>query len=163
MNKGDIKYAYLAGFLDADGSVYVKLTKNKTYRFRYQISSYIAFYQSEKSTDFFRELKRLHGIGYIRRRKDGIVEWIIGDKESQLLLIERLIPFCKLKKKQLLLMRKIIRQKSKVKTAEDFLKVCRLVDEYRNLNYSKKRTQNAQEVFEILRKEKIITPVETKR
>jgi hypothetical protein len=41
----DTQKSYIAGFLDGDGSVYVKLKKNDTYRYGYQIAPYITFYQ----------------------------------------------------------------------------------------------------------------------
>lgn len=40
--------AYIAGFLDGDGSIYVQLKPNPTYRYRFQVSPAIVFYQSEK-------------------------------------------------------------------------------------------------------------------
>ncbi len=153
-----IQKSYIAGFLDADGSVYVKLTKNKTYRFRYQVSSYIVFYQSSINKNFFKKLKKEIGVGYIRERKDGIAELIIGDEKSQKELINQILPYSRLKKKQLILMLKILQNKKFVKNAGNFIKLCKLIDKYRNLNYSKKRFQDTQEVLKILKQENLITP-----
>jgi len=44
--------AYLAGFLDGDGSIYVRAKPNQTYRFGYQIAPYIVFYQSSINSNF---------------------------------------------------------------------------------------------------------------
>ena len=152
------KKAYIAGFLDGDGSVYVKLTKNKNYRYRYQVSSYIAFYQSQVNEIFLRDLKIQIGCGYLRKRNDGISELIIGDEKSQLAIIQSVLPFSKLKQKQLELMKEILEKKKKVKSAKDFLKLCYLIDRYKKLNYSKKRKQITTEVKKILQKEGLITP-----
>jgi len=150
--------AYVAGFLDGDGSVYVKLTKNKSYRYRYQVSSYIAFYQSQTNERFLRDLRKKLRCGYLRNRNDGISEFIIGDEKSQLEIIKSILPYSKLKKKQLKLMKKILEKKKKVKNATDFLKLCSLIDKYKKLNYSKKKIQITSEVEKILKKEGLITP-----
>jgi len=157
-NFSEVEKAYIAGFLDGDGSVYVKLTKNKSYKFRYQVSAYISFYQSQSKNQFLEEIQKKFGCGYLRKRKDGISEFILGDEESQIKFIEMISPYSKLKKKQLQLMKKILNGKKKVKTANDFLKICALVDEYRLLNYSKKRKVLTKEVKKTLKKEGLITP-----
>jgi len=150
--------AYIAGFLDGDGSVYVKLTKNRTYRYRFQVSSYIAFYQSQTNEKFLKTLCKDLKCGYLRSRNDGVCEFIVGDEKSQLELIESILPYSKLKHKQLKLMKEIIEKKKMVKCAKDFLRLCSLIDKYKKLNYSKKRTQITQEVEKILKKEGLITP-----
>ncbi len=154
----EVEKAYIAGFLDGDGSVYVKLTKNKSYKFRYQVSAYISFYQSQIKNQFLEEIQKKFGCGYLRKRKDGISEFILGDEKSQIEFIEMVLPYSKLKKKQLKLMGKILKYKKEVKNADDFLKICALVDEYRLLNYSKKRKILTKEVKKTLRKEGLITP-----
>jgi len=152
------RLSYIAGFLDGDGSVYIKLTKNKTYRFKYQVSSYIVFYQSSINIQFLQNLQKELSIGYVRKRNDGVSEFIIGDEKSQLELIEKILPYTKLKLEQLQLMKKILRKKKFVKCADDFLKLCGLIDGYKNLNYSKKRSQNSIEVRKVLVQNNLITP-----
>ena len=150
--------AYIAGFLDGDGSVYVKLTKNKSYRYGYQVSSYITFYQSQVNQSFLQSLCKKLECGYLRNRNDGVSEFIIGDEKSQLELIKSVLSYSILKKKQLKLMKKILEKKKKVKSAIDFLKLCTLIDKYKKLNYSKKRIQITKEVEKNLIKEGLITP-----
>ena len=41
-------YAYLAGFLDGDGSIYVRAKPNLSYKYGFQIAPYIVFFQSKK-------------------------------------------------------------------------------------------------------------------
>jgi len=50
------KRAYLAGFLDGDGSIYVQLKPNKTYKFGFQIAPYIVLFQSQKDQKNFEHL-----------------------------------------------------------------------------------------------------------
>lgn len=151
--------AYIAGFLDGDGSIYVKLTRNNTYRFRFQVAPYIVFYQSQKAGEkFFNKLQKIIRSGYIRKRKDGIIEYIVGDIKGLLLLADTVYPYVRLKKKQVQLLQKILQEKEKVKTAKDFLKLCKKIDEFKKLNYSKKRSIDVREVRKILEKEKLLTP-----
>lgn len=131
--------AYLAGFLDGDGSIYVQAKPNKTYKYGFQVAPYIVLFQSQKDKKSFEKVCNLIGCGYLRIRKDGILEYIIGkraDIESFLKLVE---PYIILKKKQVILVRKILFQKDNIKSKSDFKKLIKLIDSFRELNYSKKR------------------------
>ena len=150
--------AYIAGFLDGDGSIHVRLKPNSTYRFRFQISPSLVFYQSKKEKSYMQWLKNLIGRGYIRERKDGIVEYIIGDVKSIRILLESIEPYLKLKKRQANLMLKTLRMKEKVKSAKDFVKLSEEIDKFQKLNYSKKRIQNSLEVKKVLKKEGFLAP-----
>src|SRR3989338_1210706 len=74
--------SYLAGFLDGDGSIYVRLKPNSTYKYGFQVAPYIVFFQSKKDRANFEKICSLCGLGYIRERKDGILEYIINKKDS---------------------------------------------------------------------------------
>ncbi len=150
--------AYIAGFLDGDGSIHVRLKPNSTYRFRFQISPSLVFYQSKKEKSYMQWLKNLIGRGYIRERKDGIVEYTIGDIESIKNLLESIEPYLKLKKRQARLMLKTLKMKEKVKNAKDFVKLSEEIDKFQKLNYSKKRIQNSLEVKKVLKKERFLAP-----
>ena len=77
-----IKRAYLAGFLDGDGSVYVRAKPNDSYRYRFQIAPAIVLFQSAKDRSKFEEICSLINLGYIRNRKDGILEYTINKINS---------------------------------------------------------------------------------
>lgn len=130
--------SYLAGFLDADGSIYVQAKINNTYKYGYQIAPYIVLFQS-KQDDGFKNICELIGGGYIRERKDGITEYIIGRLDEILEFLTIVEPYVLLKKEQIRLMRKIIETKKKVADKKDFEVLLNLVDRFRELNYSKKR------------------------
>lgn len=134
-----IKRAYLAGFLDGDGSIYVQLKPNPTYRFGYQIAPYIVLFQSQKDQQNFEQLCSMINLGYMRFRKDGILEYIIGKQENIIKFIDLVKPHVILKKLQIDLIKKIIIAKGKVQNKEDFALLMKLVDTFRELNYSKKR------------------------
>src|SRR3989344_3033512 len=133
------KRAYLAGFLDGDGSIYVQSKPNPTYRFGYQIAPYIVLFQSQKDQQNFEQLCSMINLGYMRVRKDGILEYIIGKQENIIKFIHFVEPYVVMKKLQVKLIKKIIIAKSKVQNKKDFKVLLKLVYTFRKLNYSKKR------------------------
>ncbi len=137
-----IKRAYLAGFLDGDGSIYVRLKPNSTYRYGFQISPYIILFQSIKEIESFKKVCALINYGYMRERNDGILEYTINRKDDIRQFLKLIKPYLILKKKQADLMIKILNQKSKIKDKDDFNKLAELVEKFRELNYSKKRKRH---------------------
>jgi len=131
--------AYLAGFLDGDGSIYVRLKPNSTYRYGFQVAPYIVLFQSQKEKENFQKICSLIGLGYLRVRKDGILEYIIGKTEGLRKFLKIVKPFVILKKRRVALMTEILDKKEKVKNKNDFRKLVDLIDRFRELNYSKKR------------------------
>ncbi|OGZ60516.1 MAG: hypothetical protein A2919_01160 [Candidatus Spechtbacteria bacterium RIFCSPLOWO2_01_FULL_43_12] len=134
--------AYLAGLLDGDGSIYVRAKPNSTYRYGFQIASYIVFFQSSKNKKDFAKIFSSLGLGIMRERKDGILEYTINRKDSIAILLEYIKPFLILKKKQANLLEIILERKERVENQKDFQKLLNLVDTFRNLNYSKKRKRH---------------------
>ena len=131
--------AYLAGFIDGDGSIYVRLKPNPTYRYGFQVAPYIVLFQSNQDRKNFEKICSLIGLGILRERKDGILEYSINKTNDLKLFLESIAPFLVLKKDQAKLMLKILAKKEKVKNLRDFKQLAQLVDGFRELNYSKKR------------------------
>lgn len=131
--------AYLAGFLDGDGSIYVRIKPNSTYRYGFQVAPYIVLFQSNQDRKNFEKICSIIGLGILRERKDGILEYSINRIDNLKLFLASVKPFLVLKKKQAELMLEILANKEKVRNQKDFEKLARLVDKFRELNYSKKR------------------------
>lgn len=132
-------WSYLAGFLDGDGSIYVRVKPNKSYRFGFQIAPTIAFFQSQKEEKKIKAMQNYYGLGYLRRRNDGIIEWIIGDESGIRFILKNTVSHLRLKTKQAKLMLEILDKKSKIKTKKDFVNLAGKAEKFRELNYSKKR------------------------
>ena len=132
-------WAYLAGFLDGDGSIYVRVKPNKSYRFKFQIAPTIAFFQSQKEEKKIRAIQKLYGLGYLRKRNDGIIEWIIGDENGIKFILKNAIPHLRLKFRQAKLMLEVLDKKSKIRNKKDFVNLANKIEQFRKLNYSKKR------------------------
>ena len=158
MKLSEEEKAYISGFLDGDGSIHIRLKPNHSYRFRFQISPSVVFYQSKKEKSYMKWLKNLIGRGYTRERNDGMIEYMIGDIKSIKELLENLLPYLKLKRRQAELMLEVLKSKQEINDGKDFLKLSRKIDEFEKINYSKKRTQNSLEVEKVLKKEKLLAP-----
>ncbi len=141
MNKSfsSINRAYLAGFLDGDGSIYVRLKPNSTYKYGFQVAPYVVFFQSSKSRVNFNKICSGIGLGHLRERNDGILEYIISRHDAIIIFLEVIRPYAILKKEQVKVMLKILKQKEKIENQADFNKLAQMIDEFRNINYSKNR------------------------
>jgi len=132
--------AYIAGFLDGDGSIFFQIIPRKDYKQKFQIRSSIAFYQKSEYVWILDWLKRLFGCGYIRHRKTGISDYTIVEPKEVKKILQLLQPHVRLKKKQIELGLEILNKLEKKKGNEDFLEICKIVDKFKDINYSKKRT-----------------------
>ncbi len=132
--------AYIAGFLDGDGSIFFQIVPRKDYRQKFQIRTSIAFYQKKEYVEILNWLKEIFGVGYIRNRKTGMSDYTIVDSKEVKKILLLLKPYVKLKKKQVELGLEIIEKLDNKKSDKDFLEICKLVDKFKELNYSKKRT-----------------------
>jgi hypothetical protein len=79
------------------------------------------------------------GLGHLRERSDGILEYIVSKHDAVNVILKIIKPYTILKKEQVALMSKILKQKEKVKSKKDFIKLAELIDKFRILNYSKRR------------------------
>ena len=130
--------AYLAGFLDGDGSIYVRAKPNTSYRYGYQIAPYVAFFQSA-SSEAFPDMVAKIGYGRLRLRKDGIYEYTISKQAEIIDFITKVSPYLILKQEQAKLIVEILNLKSEISDEIGFVKLLDKIDSFRELNYSKKR------------------------
>ena len=131
--------AYIAGLLDGDGSIFFQIVPRQDYKQKFQIRSSIAFYQKTEFAQILEWLKSIFGTGYIRHRKTGISDYKIVELKEVKRTLQLLQPYVRLKKNQINLGLEIINRLENKKSKEDFLEICKLVDKFKELNYSKKR------------------------
>ncbi len=130
--------SYIAGFLDGDGSIYVRAKPNISYKFGYQVVAYVAFFQSASCKSFPALCKKI-GYGTIRLRKDGIFKFTISRQDEIVDFLKKVSSYLQLKQKQSKLFLEILILKQKIKNKNDFNELLRRIDLFRELNYSKKR------------------------
>ncbi len=153
--------AYIAGFLDGDGSIFFQLVKRKGYVYGYQIRSSVAFYQKTENKQILEWLKSTLMVGYIRHRKTGMSDYTIVEPYEVKRILKLLQPYVRLKGEQVRLSFEILERLQRVDSADDFLRVCCLVDRFKELNYSKKRIITSKEVEQFLEQHGFLAPVET--
>ena len=66
-------------------------------------------------------------------------DYTIVESKEVYKILKLLQPYVKLKKKQVELGLEILNKLENEKSNEDFLEICKLVDKFKELNYSKKR------------------------
>jgi hypothetical protein len=132
--------AYIAGFLDGDGSIITQIVKNDSYKYGFSIRISIVFFQKTKNYWILLWLKDILKYGTIRQRRDGVSEYTIVSAEpvkNILLILEK---YLKLKKSLCKFVLKIIEDKRNIKSIDDFIEVCKLVDKTKFMTLSKKRS-----------------------
>lgn len=143
--------SYLAGFVDADGSIIAQLVANKDYKYKHQLRITLQVTQLNKRRWFLEELKKQIGAGTIRDRNT-VSDYILVEIKPLCNLLKQLQPFLKLKKKQANLVLKIIEQLPSARDSQDkFLELCELVDQIAALNDTKKRKHTTETVRAVLK------------
>jgi hypothetical protein len=156
----DEEKAYIAGFLDGDGSIMAQLVKRTGYKLGFQIRVSIVFYQKSKHHDYLLWLKEQLNYGYVRMRNDGMSEYtIVGLREVEIVL-KLLYPFLHLKKQLAIDVLALIEQhpSQRKMTSKKLVKLSYLVDKTAMFNYSKKRTITSETVIAFLEKSDGLSP-----
>lgn len=140
--------AYLAGFIDADGSIIAQIVKREDYFLKFQIRVSVLLIQKNKRMHFLKQIQsELSDVGTIRNRGDGVSEFALVGITNTVQLLKQVLPFLRLKKKQANLVIRISEQLILTKNdPKQFLTLCELSDQVANLNDSKNRSITAQTV-----------------
>ena len=145
------KLAYLAGFLDGDGSINAQIIRRVDYRLGYQIRVTVTFFQSSKRHWFLIKLQKEFLFGAtLRRRDDGVSELALVGVQTVKPFLELLQPYLLVKKNQTKIVLEICNKLSKNQSPEQFIELCEKVDLLESMNDSKKRKNRAVEVVTYL-------------
>lgn len=92
--------AYVAGFLDGDGSLMLQIKKRKDGILKRRFMCTICFYQDSRHEKPLHWIRSILKIGYVSRRNDGISELRINGFEQVRNILKLLLPFIRFKKAQ---------------------------------------------------------------
>ena len=145
------KKNYIAGFLDSNCSMCAQIVRGKQYKYSFRIRVFIGIYKKKEKHWFMLKLKKLLGYGLLRIRKDGISELIISGAGPVEQVLLHLKDFLILKKGNANLILEIIERKKKINSKDDFIEICKLVDQLAKLNCSKKRLITSEAVKKFLK------------
>lgn len=151
-SRSKIDLAYIAGFLDGDGSLMLQIKKRKEGR-KWRFMATICFYQDSRHNKNLYWIKKILRIGYISKRSDGITELRINGFEQTHDILSKLIPFIRFKKPQaqaLLVACRILSDKTKQNNKTNLKKLVGLVLKIQNDNYVSKRKKTREELLSIL-------------
>lgn len=135
MNK--IDFAYIAGFLDGDGSVRIQFQPRKNAKFGFRIRAQISFAQKIGSKEHLEWIRKKLGIGYIYTRSDGMNELKIEGFNQVRTILKFLSPFIHFKRLQvdlMILALDILNKNSQLKL-KDFIKIAEISDRISRKNY----------------------------
>jgi hypothetical protein len=107
--------AYIAGFLDGDGSLMLQIKKRGDTVKGVRLMATICFYQDTRHEKTLFWIRKILGIGYISKRNDGMTELRVNGFSQVARIISELLPYIRFKKVQ----------------AETLLKVCIMLSKKR--------------------------------
>ena len=143
--------AWLAGFVDGDGSINAQIVSRSDYRLRYQVRVTLTLFQSTERHHILLYIQKLLRSGVVRKRNDGMSEFCItGAKQLKEALL-LLLPHLRLKRRQATLVLQIIEKLPHTKDVSVLLEACALADRVGLLTDGKKRIQKSDQVLETLR------------
>ena len=148
--------SYIAGFLDGDGCIMYQLIRRKDYVYGFQIRASIVFYQKTTNRAHLEWLKQILEYGYIRDRNDGMSEYTIVGLKPVKEILKLLQPYVALKRGQIQLALKIDARLEGGFELKKLLRAAELVDQFKTLNYSKRRINASAILKEFLQQHELI-------
>jgi hypothetical protein len=140
-SRSKIDIAYIAGFLDGDGSLMLQLKKRKDSNIGLRFMATICFYQDYRHDKTLGWIRDLFGIGYLSKRNDGMSELRINGHKQILVILKNLLPHIKFKKIQ----------------AEALAKACDILSRGTIKTLNNKQLRNLVSLMVIIQKENYAT------
>ncbi len=152
--KSENNRAYIAGFLDGDGSLMLQIKKRADSKIGIRFMATICFYQDTRHNKKLRWIRSELGIGYVSRRNDGMTELRINGFESVHTILQNLLPHIRFKRKQALALLhacEILKRSSLAQMSS--LRRRRIVDlilVIQNENYATRRKRTKNELLTLI-------------
>ena len=99
-SRSNVELAYIAGFLDGDGSLMLQVKKRKDSKIGIRFMSTICFYQDSRHDKTLYWIQKKFCIGYVSRRKDGMSELRINGYRQVSSILKKLTPYIRFKEIQ---------------------------------------------------------------
>ena len=149
-----LELAYIAGFLDGDGSLMLQLKKRSDSKRAIRFMATICFYQDTRHEKTLYWIKEVLGIGYISNRNDGMTELRINGYEQIRNILKSLSPYIRFKKLQVSALLKACEILSNTKfsklTKKQLAKLVDLILVIQSENYVTKKKKTKSELFKVL-------------
>lgn len=146
--------AYIAGFLDGDGSLMLQLKKRSDSSRGIRFMTTICLYQDSRHEQKLQWMKKVLGAGYISARNDGISELRIQGYERVLNILLQLKPYLRFKRVQCATLIKACQllssKRIKDMTDSDLKKIVDLMLIIQGHNYVTKKKKSKEKLYEQL-------------
>ncbi len=153
-SRSKINLAYIAGFLDGDGSLMLQIKKRRDGRLKRRFMCTICFYQDSRHEKPLYWIKKILSIGYISRRNDGMSELRINGFKQVRNIVKDLLPFIHFKKKQAVAMYKaanlLVKTNRKILSARKLKQLVNYIIAIQNRNYVTKKKKTKSELLKML-------------
>ncbi len=152
-SRSSFEKAYIAGFLDGDGSIMLQLKKRSDTSRGYRFMATICFYQDTRHDNNLYWIRSVLGAGYICRRKDAITELRINGFKTIRLILQDLRPHIRFKRLQAEAMIeacKILQTDLGMLSKQDLLTVVEYMLIIQQENYKARRKKSREELLKIL-------------
>ena len=140
--------AYMAGFIDSDGSLIAQIVRKSDYAYKFQLRFSIQFSQRTSRKIYLDQLRDEVGYGHVVTRNN-MSDYVITEARILCELLELLRPYLRIKKRQANLIIKIIQELPSAKVSkEKFIELCKLANQVSQLNEPNKTLKNTWEVVQ---------------
>jgi len=153
-SQSKIELAYIAGFLDGDGSLMLQLKKRSDSKRGIRFMATICFYQDARHDKTLYWIQEVLGIGYLSKRNDGMTELRINGYEQVRNILKALTPYIRFKKLQAHALIQACEVLSSTKfnelTKKQLMKLVDIILVIQGENYVTKKKKSKSELYVIL-------------
>ena len=153
--------AYIAGFLDGDGSIHLPLVRQREYRYGVYVRVSVSCHQHQSGRQGLERLKEQLNVGYLRDRAGQMSDYVITNRPAIRTLLTAIAPYVVFKKRQGERALTLLDAIEAIDSPETFLAVARQVEAFKSLNRSKRKVNTVQAVLEAWRDTGVLAPVTT--
>ena len=153
-SRSNIDLAYIAGFLDGDGSLMLQIKKRADGKSKIRFMATICFYQDTRHQKDLLWIQKVLSKGFLSKRNDGMSELRINGYATVGEILKKLIPNIRFKKIQAKALFESCTILSKTKFSmldrKQLTKLVDLILVIQNENYVTKKKRTRSELFQIL-------------
>ncbi len=145
--------AYIAGFLDGDGSIMLQIKKRSDTKRGFRFLATICFYQDSRHDAPLSYIQKCIGVGYISKRNDGITELRVNGFKQVRDFLRQVQPFIRFKSLQceaVITACGILDKGVNTLSHEELVSLVGLVMLVQHENYSSHSKKTREELFQIL-------------
>lgn len=142
--------AYIAGFLDGDGSIMLQMKRRKESPRGFRVMATICLYQDSRHEAPLYWMRQKFGIGYVSQRNDGMTELRINGYKQVRDILKQLMTYLRFKKLQARAIHRactiLAERNIQQATRSDREVLCRCLMIIQDNNYATHRKKSAKEL-----------------